>query len=69
MNNQQKQNLKDRLLRLIRLRCTGTPAELAVKLGISERSIKRMIGVLRDEGMEINYSPSRRSYIDSFEYS
>lgn len=63
MTKFEKENLKNRILRLATLRGTGTPADLATRLGFSERSIKRIIRELRDEGNEIRYCQTRGTYV------
>jgi biotin operon repressor len=63
MNKLQKQSSKDRILRLASLKSTGTPAELALRLEISERSVKRFVREIREEGTEIWYCQSRMSYV------
>jgi transposase len=63
MNKYQKEALKLRLLRLASLKCTGAPAELAIKFEISERSIKRIVREIREEGTDLHYSKLRRSYV------
>jgi biotin operon repressor len=63
MNKYNKQIVKSRLLKLARMECTGSPADLAHRFEMSERSIKRFIKELRDEGNKIKYSPSRVSYV------
>jgi biotin operon repressor len=63
MNKLQKQSLKDRILNLARLKSTGPPAVLAVRLEISERSVKRFVREIRDEGTEIRYCQTRMSYV------
>lgn len=68
MNKFQKKTLKVRLLKLAVLKSTGPPAELALRLEISERSVKRFVKELRDEGAEIRYSQSRRSYVTGEDY-
>ena len=68
MNRFQKKTYKVRILKLAALRGTGSPADLATRFDISERSIKRIVKELRDEGTEIRYSPSRRSYVTGGEY-
>ncbi|MDP4224238.1 MAG: hypothetical protein Q8868_13100 [Bacteroidota bacterium] len=56
------------ILRLADLKYTGSPAELAFRLGISERSVKRIVGEMRKGGHRIRYSPSNGSYIRENEY-
>ena len=63
MNRFQKETLKARLLKLATLKSTGAPADLALRFEISERSVKRMVKEIRDEGIEIRYSQSCRSYV------
>lgn len=63
MNKFQKETFKIRLLKLAALKCTGTPNELALRFEISERSVKRIVRELREEGTDLRYSQSRRSYV------
>lgn len=63
MNKFQKETLKVRLLKLAMLKSTGAPADLALRFEISERSVKRIVKEIRDEGTDIRYSPTRRSYV------
>jgi biotin operon repressor len=63
MNRFRRETLKSRILRLAGLKGTGTPAELAVKLDISERSVKRMVKEIRDTGISIRYNSTRESYV------
>ena len=63
MNHLEREALKARLLKLAMMKSTGAPADLAVKLEISERSVKRFVKEIRDEGTNIRYSQSRRSYV------
>ena len=68
MTRSEKQNLKVRILKLAALKSTGSPADLAVRFEISERSVKRIIKEIREEGNEIRYSSVRRSYVIGEEY-
>ena len=68
MNKFQRDALKKRLLRLAMLKSTGAPAELAIKLEISERSVKRIVREIRDEGTDIRYCQTRRSYVTDENY-
>jgi biotin operon repressor len=63
MNSVQKRTLKERILKLARSKSTGAPADLAFRLEISERSVKRFVKELREEGVDIRYSQSRMSYV------
>ena len=57
--------IKQRILKLARLKSTGTPAELATKFDISERSVKRIIRELREEGEVLKYDYSSMSYVEA----
>jgi hypothetical protein len=63
MNKFRKETLKVRLLKLAALECTGAPSDLAVRFEISERHVKRIVKEIRDDGTNIWYCQSRRSYI------
>jgi hypothetical protein len=68
MNKFQKETLKMRLLKLASLKSTGAPAELALRFEISERSVKRIVRELREEGTNLRYSQARRSYVTEEDY-
>jgi len=68
MNKFQKETLKQRLLKLAMLKSTGAPAELAYRFEISERSVKRIVRELREEGTYLRYSQTRRSYVTEEDY-
>jgi len=58
-------DIKDKLERinkLIRLKATGTPKELAKKLNTTERTIYRIIKQLKEMGCPIYYDNTRGSY-------
>jgi biotin operon repressor len=63
MNKFEKACIKTRLLNLARRKATGPPAELAEKFETSERSIKRYVNELREEGNPIKYDYNRMSYV------
>jgi predicted DNA-binding transcriptional regulator YafY len=63
MNKFQKQALKDRILKLAKLKSTGAPSDLAFRFEISERSVKRMVREIRVEGINIRFNQSIRSYL------
>ena len=63
MTRFKKEALKDRLLKLAALQCTGAPSDLASRFEISERHVKRIVKEIRDDGTNIRYCPSVRSYI------
>lgn len=68
MKKVRKENLKDRLLKLATLKSTGPPAELAERFDVSERSIKRIVKEIKEEGTEIWYCHLRRSYVTGKNY-
>ena len=63
-----RENLKVRILKLADLKSTGSPDDLAFRLGISNRSVKRIVGEIREDGQTIRYCPLRRSYVIEKEY-
>ena len=68
MTRFEKNNLKVRILKLAALKSTGSPSELASRLDISERSVKRIVSEIREGGHEIRYCLVRRSYVTEKEY-
>jgi transposase len=68
MNKFQKETYKMRLLKLAILKSTGAPAELALRFEISERSVKRIVKEIREEGTDLRYSQSRQSYVTDENY-
>ncbi|MCP3930558.1 MAG: helix-turn-helix domain-containing protein [Bacteroidetes bacterium] len=54
--------LLNRLHHLIRRKATGTPAQLAQRLDISERTVYNQIRSLKELGAEIKYCKTRQSY-------
>ncbi|MFY0599697.1 MAG: helix-turn-helix domain-containing protein [Cyclobacteriaceae bacterium] len=50
------------LNKLISEENTGTPKELAKRLGVSERQLYNLIDILRGEGVKITYSKKIKSY-------
>lgn len=48
---------------LVEKNSTGTPIELAQRLQISEKTVRRMINHLRQEGSNIKYCRITQSYI------
>jgi biotin operon repressor len=63
MTSFRKEMVKARLLKMAELKSTGSPSDVARKLDISERSVKRFVGELRREGKAIRFSHSIRSYV------
>jgi hypothetical protein len=68
MNKFKKETLKVRLLKLAALKCTGAPSDLAFRFEVSERYVKRIVKEIRDDGTELRYSQTRRSYVTGEEY-
>jgi predicted DNA-binding transcriptional regulator YafY len=48
--------------RLIRIKGTGPPRQLARKLGISERSLYDLLDFMKEMGAPISYSKERQTY-------
>jgi hypothetical protein len=63
MNRFEKNCIKGRIIQLAKLRSTGTPAQLAMKFEISERSVKRIINELKQSGNNIRYDYNSVSYV------
>lgn len=55
-------NLLERLDQLIRLKATGTPCQLAEKLGLSKRQVYRYIDEMKELGLNIDYCKRRGTY-------
>lgn len=64
-----KNGIKERISRLAELKCTGRPSELAARLNISERSVKRLVSELRKSGRNIKFSQIRNSYVTDKNYT
>lgn len=47
---------------LIQMECTGSPAQIARRLRISERTVYYLVEQLRDYEAQIGYDRSRRTY-------
>jgi biotin operon repressor len=52
----------ERLDRLIRIKATGTPDQLADKLGMSRRSVFDYINLMKENGAPIKFCAYRQSY-------
>jgi len=52
----------ERIDQLIRMKATGTPNSLAKKLVISERSVRRLITIMKNMGAPIYYCHYKKSY-------
>lgn len=54
--------LLERLDQLIRLKATGTPAQLASRIEVSERQLYRLIQSLKEMGFPIEYCKECQCY-------
>jgi biotin operon repressor len=68
MSHINRENLKVRILKLADLKSTGSPADLANRFGIGERSVKRLVSEMREEGQNIKFSQSGKTYINDNKY-
>lgn len=55
-------NRLNRIDNLIRMKATGTPVQLAERLGVSERSVYEYISLMKDLGAPIKFDSYRQSY-------
>ncbi len=55
--------LMERIDQLTRLEATGTPVELALRLGISKTKLYRIINVMKDLDAPLEYDINLQSYI------
>jgi len=62
MNITDTKDKLERINKLIRLKATGTPKELAQQLNTTERTIYRIIKQLKEMGCPIYYDTIRGSY-------
>ncbi|WP_341840001.1 HTH domain-containing protein [Chitinophaga caseinilytica] len=51
-----------RLDHLIRTKATGTPTQLARRIGVSERCLYKYLNLMKDFGAPIKFSNARQSY-------
>jgi len=63
MNITENRYLIDEILKLAHNKSTGTPNQLSDSVGLSVRSLYRIIESIKDQGIPIRYSRSLRSYI------
>lgn len=52
----------ERIDHLIRIKGTGTPADLANRLHISQRSVYQYLNLMREMGAPIKFCPFRETY-------
>ena len=62
MNFIEKARLIERVDQLIRMKATGSAAELASRIGIGRSTVYELLEVMKNMGAEIEYSNRRRSY-------
>ena len=55
------------LRELVKKKATGTPTALSKKLGVSERTVYRLLDCLKAEGFELKYDRHRQSYFEASE--
>ncbi len=63
-----RKNILERLERidhLIRIKGTGSPADLAKRLNMSQRNIYQYLNLMRDMGAPIKFDPFRETYFYS----
>jgi len=63
-----QKNILQRLERIdyfIRIKGTGTPAELARRLNMSERNVYQYLNLMREMGAPIKFCPFRQTYFYS----
>lgn len=53
----------ERIDQLIRLKCTGTPKQLASKLAMSETTVYRILDTMKELDAPITYCIAKQSYI------
>jgi hypothetical protein len=63
MTRFEKDCIKERILNLARLKCTGTPKEMGAKFDINERTVKRLVREIRQEGFDLRFDYISMSYI------
>ncbi|WP_128755223.1 helix-turn-helix domain-containing protein [Aquimarina sediminis] len=55
--------LIERIDQLIRMQATGTPAELATKLGVSRTKLYRLIKMMKSLNAPVQYNIALQSYV------
>ncbi len=58
-----KVEMINRIDQLIRLQATGTPNELASKLGISKTKLYRILSIMRDFNAPVEYDISSQNFV------
>lgn len=69
MNLQAHIALLNRMHSQIEYKRTGPPEVFAQKLGLSERSLYRIVRMLSDQGVHMEYNEIRQSYMYVDEYT
>lgn len=59
-------NRVEKIDKLIQVKSTGTPAQLATKVGISESMLYNYLQFMRKSGAPIEYSKTKKTYFYRF---
>ena len=62
MKFSEEAKLRERIHRLVHLKATGTPEQLANRIGVSKRNLYRIINDMREDGFPIIYDRHRERY-------
>ena len=62
MKFSEEAKLRERIHQLVRLKATGRPKQPARRLGISKRSLSRILNEMREDGFPIAYDRKRERY-------
>lgn len=63
MKIEENKEVLERVMKLAQKKATGRPRDLAKRLSTSERSVYRLIDVIKTNGVKICYSRIVQSYI------
>lgn len=63
MNLIRKIELIERIDQLIRMQATGTPIELALKLGVSKTKLYRTLSIMKKLDAPIEYNTKMQSFV------
>lgn len=58
----EKLQVIERIDQLIRMKATGTPNDLAQRLGVSRSTVYEILDCMKQMGAEISYCKSKRSF-------
>jgi len=68
MTRYEMENIKIRFLKLIVLKSTGRPIDLALRFGISTRTVKRIAREFREAGYRIRFCRNIESYVIVYDH-